>query len=102
MGSNPNLAALEVGQKEYKGHRRVFDSGIGLFRAQYGANKMTLESLLAVARTKIARIQKDEGDKWMKTSAQDLKSVRRRRARKNMVANAIRNIMALMISLKSH
>ena len=56
MGSNPNLSALEVDQKEYKGHRRVFDSGISLVRAQYRANKMPLESLLAAAFKKMKEI----------------------------------------------
>ena len=102
MGSNPNLAALEVGQHEYKGHRRVFDSVLGMFRAEYAANKMTLESLLQAARTKTARIQKKESIEWRNESEKDLKAFRKRRARLVKSENIRRCIMTLIITIKLH
>ena len=102
MGDNPSLAALGVGQHEYKGHRRVFDSVTMMFRAQYGANKMTLANLLEAARTKTARMNKIEGDKWMKESKADLISFRRRKAAKEKKENTIRNITAVFLAIKLH
>jgi hypothetical protein len=102
MGENPSLAALEVGQHEYKGHRRVFDAVTGMFRALIASAKMTLESLQTAARVKTARVQKVEGEKWVEErGAKDFKSYCKRRAIQEKRINTNKNVTALMIIIKS-
>ena len=100
MGENPSLAALEVGQHEYKGHRRVFDTVTKLFKSILKSADMKLADLIAAARFKTARIQKKEGVKWREDSEKDLKSFRLRRARKSKQTNVERNICVLMMIVK--
>ena len=100
MGENPSLAALEVGQHEYKGHRRVFDSVTKLFKSILKSADMQLADLLEAAKLKTARIQKKEGIKWREESEQDLKSFRLRRARNLKQTNTKRNICVLMLIVK--
>ena len=79
LGVEADLTKLEGGQKEYKGHRRVFDGATNLLKAAVTPEEMTDKQLKTVATLKKVRVQKDEHKQDKQNAESDYKAKINRR-----------------------
>jgi electron transfer flavoprotein alpha subunit len=79
LGEEADLTQLESGQREYKGHRRVFDGATNLITAAVAPESLTEKQMKAVNALKKLRAQKIEKAAAMKEAEENFQSLKRRR-----------------------
>ena len=79
LGVEADLTKLEAGQKEYKGHRRVFGGATNVLKAVVMIEDMTEAQIKKVNTVRKVRVQKEEKDADLERGKQENLSKGRRR-----------------------